>query len=58
MLKTSVSGLSTSKQEKLWNYKKRKSEVMISDFIFYRSGFAPSYLTVSRIYVRIEDDKK
>ena len=35
MLKISVSGLSTSKQEKLWNYKKRKSEVMISDFIFF-----------------------
>ena len=35
MLKTSVSGLSTSKQEKLWNYKKRKSEVIISDFFFF-----------------------
>ena len=32
MLKISVSGLSTSKLEKLWNYKKRKSEVIISDF--------------------------
>ena len=35
MLKISVSGLSTSKLEKLWNYKKRKSEVMISDFCLF-----------------------
>ena len=35
MLKIFVSGLSTSKLEKLWNYKKRKSEVIISDFCFF-----------------------
>ena len=41
MLKIFVSGLSTSKLEKLWNYKKIKSEVSFSDFCLFLSLVLP-----------------